>query len=66
MLSSLHYFPDDHRQGYRVLHTVWPRMPPSRGCCTSWIGATHAPHHVFAEWADKYRGEFDDADKIII
>lgn len=23
-------------------------------------GATHAPHHVPAEWADRYRGEFDD------
>ena len=23
-------------------------------------GATHAPHHVPLEWADRYRGEFDD------
>ncbi len=23
-------------------------------------GATHAPHHVPLEWADKYKGEFDD------
>ena len=23
-------------------------------------GATHAPHHVPKEWADKYRGKFDD------
>src|SRR4051812_14178716 len=23
-------------------------------------GATHAPHHVPAEWADKYKGVFDD------
>ncbi|MFF2277428.1 arylsulfatase [Agromyces sp. NPDC058126] len=23
-------------------------------------GATHAPHHVPKEWADAYRGEFDD------
>ena len=23
-------------------------------------GATHAPHHVPAEWSDKYKGEFDD------
>ncbi len=22
-------------------------------------GATHAPHHVPSEWADKYRGQFD-------
>ena len=23
-------------------------------------GATHAPHHVAAEWSDKYKGHFDD------
>jgi arylsulfatase A-like enzyme len=23
-------------------------------------GATHAPHHVPADWVDKYRGQFDD------
>ena len=23
-------------------------------------GANHAPHHVAAEWADKYKGQFDD------
>nr|WP_197507145.1 arylsulfatase [Mycobacterium sp. 852002-50816_SCH5313054-b] len=23
-------------------------------------GATHAPHHVPAQWSDKYRGKFDD------
>jgi arylsulfatase A-like enzyme len=23
-------------------------------------GATHAPHHVPKEWADRYAGEFDD------
>jgi arylsulfatase len=23
-------------------------------------GATHAPHHVPKDWADRYRGEFDD------
>ena len=22
-------------------------------------GATHAPHHVPKEWADKYKGQFD-------
>ena len=28
-------------------------------------GATHAPHHVPAEWSDKYRGQFDDGwDKL--
>src|SRR5690606_2909919 len=28
-------------------------------------GATHAPHHVPKEWADKYRGRFDQGwDKL--
>ena len=28
-------------------------------------GATHAPHHVPAEWADKYKGKFDQGwDKV--
>jgi len=24
------------------------------------LGAGHAPHHIFKEWADKYAGKFDD------
>ncbi|HEY7033930.1 MAG TPA: arylsulfatase [Thermomicrobiales bacterium] len=34
---------------------------PSRPWFT-WFcpGANHAPHHVAAEWADKYKGAFDD------
>jgi len=23
-------------------------------------GASHGPHHIFREWADKYKGKFDD------
>ena len=23
-------------------------------------GAAHGPHHIFSEWADKYKGKFDD------
>jgi arylsulfatase A-like enzyme len=23
-------------------------------------GATHGPHHIFKEWADKYTGKFDE------
>ncbi len=32
----------------------------SRSSCTSPPAATHAPHHVPKEWADKYAGKFDD------
>ena len=28
-------------------------------------GAAHAPHHVFKEWADRYRGRFDEGYEAI-
>jgi len=36
---------------------VAPNKPFFMYFCT---GAMHAPHHVPKEWADKYRGQFDD------
>ncbi|WP_109529053.1 MULTISPECIES: arylsulfatase [Nocardia] len=36
---------------------VAPDKPFFLNFCT---GATHAPHHVPKEWADRYRGRFDD------
>jgi arylsulfatase A-like enzyme len=36
---------------------VAPHKPFYLHFCT---GATHAPHHVPKEWADRYRGQFDD------
>jgi len=36
---------------------VAPSKPFFMYFCT---GATHAPHHVRKEWADKYKGQFDD------
>ena len=44
------------RQGDRVHHGTrrrWPRTSP--GSRTSAPDARHAPHHVFKEWADRYR-----------
>ena len=29
------------------------------------LDAAHAPHHVFTEWADKYKGTFDDGYEAI-
>lgn len=29
------------------------------------LDAAHAPHHVFAEWADKYKGAFDEGYEAI-
>ncbi|MGH7467968.1 MAG: arylsulfatase [Longimicrobiales bacterium] len=36
---------------------IAPDKPFYMYFCT---GAMHAPHHVPAEWADRYKGEFDD------
>ncbi len=36
---------------------IAPEKPFFLDFCT---GATHAPHHVPREWADRYRGRFDD------
>jgi arylsulfatase A-like enzyme len=36
---------------------VAPHKPFYMHFCT---GATHAPHHVPKEWADRYKGQFDD------
>jgi len=34
---------------------------PDRPFLMYWApGAVHGPHHVAAEWADKYKGQFDD------
>ena len=36
-------------------------LMPDRPFFVYWApGATHAPHHVPKEWADRYAGEFDD------
>ena len=37
------------------------RTPPTRPFFMYWApGAAHGPHHVVKEWADKYKGKFDD------
>ena len=34
---------------------------PDRPFLMYWApGAAHGPHHIFPEWADKYKGKFDD------
>ena len=49
------------RQGDRVHRRRQAgRARTSRSTCTSAPGATHAPHHVPKEWADRYKGQFDD------
>lgn len=36
-------------------------LTPDRPFMMYWApGAAHGPHHIFKDWADKYRGKFDD------
>jgi arylsulfatase len=36
-------------------------IAPSQPFFLYWApGASHGPHHIFKEWADKYKGKFDD------
>jgi arylsulfatase len=36
-------------------------LTPDRPFLMYWApGASHGPHHIFNEWADKYKGKFDD------
>ncbi|MGK9286662.1 arylsulfatase [Sinorhizobium meliloti] len=36
-------------------------LTPDRPFFMYWApGAAHGPHHIFKEWADKYKGKFDD------
>lgn len=36
-------------------------LSPDKPFLMYWApGAVHGPHHIFQEWADKYKGKFDD------
>ena len=59
--GKAYYFPDDLTdKAVEWLHTVRAQNATKPWMMYYSTGATHAPHHVFAEWADKYRGQFDD------
>lgn len=56
-----YYFPDDLTDKA----VEWLNAVRAQDAHKPWMmfystGATHAPHHVFKEWADKYKGRFDD------
>ncbi|MGZ8801291.1 MAG: arylsulfatase, partial [Mycobacterium sp.] len=56
-----YYFPDDLTdKAVEWLHGVRAQDPGKPWMMYYSTGATHAPHHIFSEWADKYRGQFDD------
>ncbi len=59
-----------HREGYHFTEDIagkavsWLRrqraLAPHQPFLMYWApGAAHGPHHIFKEWADKYKGRFD-------
>lgn len=56
-----YFFPDDLTdKAVEWLHTVRAQNATKPWMMYYATGATHAPHHVFKEWADKYQGQFDE------
>lgn len=60
-----------HREGYHLTEDIaedairWLReqnaFAPDKPFLMYWAtGAAHGPHHIMKEWADKYKGKFDD------
>ncbi|MCU0504347.1 MAG: arylsulfatase [Chloroflexi bacterium] len=58
--GKLYYFPDDITdKTVEWLHAVRAQDPDKPWFVYYSTGATHAPHHVMKEWADRYKGKFD-------
>ena len=56
-----YYFPDDITdKAVEWLHAVRGQDAHKPWMMYYSTGATHAPHHVAKEWADRYKGQFDD------
>ena len=55
-----YYFPEDLTdKSVEWLHGVRAQDPEKPWFLYYSTGCAHAPHHVAAEWADKYKGKFD-------
>ncbi|UTF58945.1 arylsulfatase [Gilvimarinus sp. DA14] len=63
--------PAVHEEGYHFTEDMtdkaisWLRnhtaLQPDKPFLMYWApGASHGPHHIFKEWADKYKGQFDE------
>jgi len=56
-----YYFPDDlTNKAVEWLHAVRAQEADKPWMMYYSTGCAHAPHHVAPEWADKYKGVFDD------
>jgi len=59
--GKLYYFPDDITdKAVEWLHAVRAQDAQKPWMMYYSTGCAHAPHHVAKEWADKYKGKFDD------
>ncbi len=59
--GKLYYFPDDITdKAVEWLHAVRAQDADKPWFLYYSTGCSHAPHHVAKEWADKYKGQFDD------
>lgn len=55
-----YYFPDDLTdKAVEWLHAVRAQDPEKPWMMYYSTGCSHAPHHVAKEWADRYKGRFD-------
>jgi arylsulfatase A-like enzyme/uncharacterized membrane protein len=56
-----YYFPDDITdKAIEWLHAVRAQDATKPWMIYYSTGCSHAPHHVAKEWADRYKGKFDD------
>ena len=64
--GKLYYFPDDITdKAVEWLHAVRAQDQEKPWMMFYSTGCAHAPHHVAKEWADKYKGKFDQGwDKL--
>ncbi len=64
--GEIYYFPDDITdKAIEWLHAVRAQDPVKPWMMYYSTGCSHAPHHVGKEWADKYKGKFDQGwDKL--
>ena len=57
--QGYHFMADMTRKAIKWVQQQKSLMPDKPFLLYFAPGATHAPHHVPREWADKYRGKFD-------
>lgn len=71
LVLNTSYVTEERKEGYHLTEDIadkaieWMReqkaFAPDKPFFLYWApGAAHGPHHIMKEWADKYKGKFDD------